>query len=59
MTPRNLSTDNEKLGRVEHRRHALDDLDSCDDKLLPAELPHLLRQIVEGPLPETPLVLTG
>ncbi|MFD7658895.1 NUDIX hydrolase [Actinosynnema sp. NPDC059797] len=50
-------TDNEKLGLVEHRWRTLDDLNTCHDKLLPPELPHLLHDIINGRLPDPPLVL--
>lgn len=52
-------TENEKLGLIERRWRTLDDLTHCTDKPLPAELPHLLRQVLDGHLPTTPLVLTG
>ncbi|MFE9748276.1 NUDIX hydrolase [Saccharothrix saharensis] len=52
-------TENEKRGLIERRWRTLADLTHCSDKLLPAELPHILRDVLDGHLPTTPLVLTG
>ncbi|WP_231500256.1 hypothetical protein [Saccharothrix sp. NRRL B-16314] len=51
------STDNEKQGLIERRWRTLDDLIHSTDKLLPAQLPNLLRQILHGNLPTDPLIL--
>jgi 8-oxo-dGTP pyrophosphatase MutT (NUDIX family) len=51
-------TDNEKQGLIERRWHTLHDLTHSTDKLLPAQLPQLLHQIIGGELPAEPLILT-
>jgi 8-oxo-dGTP pyrophosphatase MutT (NUDIX family) len=50
-------TDNEKLGLIERRWRTTDDLDTSPDKLLPASLPTVLRDVINGHLPTKPLQL--
>ncbi|MGH3754590.1 MAG: NUDIX domain-containing protein [Pseudonocardiaceae bacterium] len=52
-------TENEKAGLIERRWWPADDLRQCTDKLLPAELPALLDDLLAGRLSHTPLTLTG
>lgn len=56
LTPR--PTDNEKAGLIEHRWWTVDALATCPDKLLPATLPQLLKDITAGWTPTLPLILT-
>jgi 8-oxo-dGTP pyrophosphatase MutT (NUDIX family) len=50
-------TDNEKLGLIEHAWFTTDELHACTDKLLPASLPILLKDLLAGNVPSQPVVL--
>lgn len=52
-------TENEKAGLVERRWWPPDELRQCRDKLLPAELPALLDDLLAGRFSPSPLTLTG
>ncbi len=52
-------TENEKAGLIERRWWTADELRQCRDKLLPAELPALLDDLLAGRFSRTPLVLIG
>lgn len=50
-------TENEKAGLIERRWWSATDLRLCEDKLLPAELPDLLDDLLADRLSHTPLTL--
>ncbi|MEV6716260.1 NUDIX domain-containing protein [Lentzea sp. NPDC051208] len=50
-------TENEKAGLIERRWWSAAELRLCSDKLLPARLPGLLDQVLDGRLDTTPLRL--
>lgn len=50
-------TENEKAGLIERRWWSAAELRQCTDKLLPAQLPGLLDELLEGKLGTTPLNL--
>jgi 8-oxo-dGTP pyrophosphatase MutT (NUDIX family) len=50
-------TDNEKAGLVERRWWTVETLAECPDTLLPATLPQLFKDIVNGWVPPQPLTL--
>ena len=50
-------TDNEKLGLIERRWLTADDVEACPDKLLPASLPNILRDVICGHVPTEPVLL--
>lgn len=52
-------TENEKAGLIERRWWPADELRQCGDKLLPAELPALLDDLLSGRFSPTPLSLTS
>jgi len=52
-------TENEKAGLIERRWWSVDELRRCTDKLLPAELPDLLDDLLADRFSDTPLTLTG
>ncbi|WP_018680156.1 NUDIX hydrolase [Actinokineospora enzanensis] len=52
-------TENEKAGLIERRWWQADELRHCTDKLLPAELPSLLDDLLADRFSPTPLTLTG
>lgn len=52
-------TENEKAGLIERRWWPADELRQCRDKLLPAELPTLLDDLLAGRFSPTPLTLTS
>lgn len=52
-------TENEKAGLIERRWWPADELRLCRDKLLPAELPSLLGDLLADRFSPTPLVLIG
>ncbi|MFD5246066.1 NUDIX hydrolase [Amycolatopsis sp. NPDC058340] len=52
-------TENEKAGLIERRWWTVDDLEDCNDKLLPAEMPDLLKAVLTGQFNDTPLVIAG
>jgi 8-oxo-dGTP pyrophosphatase MutT (NUDIX family) len=52
-------TANERAGLIERRWWALGDLRLCADKLLPANLPALLDDLLNDMFAEDPLVLNG
>jgi hypothetical protein len=52
-------TDNEKAGLIERRWWLADELRQCRDKLLPAELPHLLDDLLADRFSPEPLTLTS
>ncbi|HEU0086310.1 MAG TPA: NUDIX domain-containing protein [Pseudonocardiaceae bacterium] len=52
-------TENEKAGLIERRWWSAAELRHCRDKLLPAELPALLDDLLADRLSPTPLTLTG
>lgn len=51
-------TENEKAGLIERRWWSADELQACRDKLLPAELPRLLSDVLADQLGQLPLTLT-
>ena len=51
-------TENEKAGLIERRWWPADKLRHCTDKLLPAELPALLDDLLAGRFSPAPLTLT-
>jgi ADP-ribose pyrophosphatase YjhB (NUDIX family) len=52
-------TENEKAGLIERRWWPADELRQCRDKLLPAELPDLLDDLLAGRFSPATLTLTG
>lgn len=52
-------TENEKSGLIERRWWSAGELHLCRDKLLPANLPDLLEDVLEGRLTNTPLMLVN
>jgi hypothetical protein len=50
-------TENEKAGLIERRWWSVAELHQCTDKLLPAQLPNLLDDLLAGVLSTTPLRL--
>jgi 8-oxo-dGTP pyrophosphatase MutT (NUDIX family) len=52
-------TANERVGLIERCWWTLEDLRRCPDKLLPANLPALLSEILRGEFAESPLTLIG
>jgi len=52
-------TANERAGLIERRWWSAAALVECADKLLPAELPDLLKTFLDGRFPSTPLALTA
>jgi ADP-ribose pyrophosphatase YjhB (NUDIX family) len=52
-------SDNEKAGLIERRWWTATELALCEDKLLPAELPTLLADLLADRLSTTPLNLTS
>lgn len=52
-------TENEQVGLIERRWWPADALRQCTDKLLPAELPDLLDDLLANRFSSTPLILTG
>ncbi|MGY6658682.1 NUDIX hydrolase [Amycolatopsis sp. TRM77291] len=52
-------TENEKAGLIERRWWSAGELRQCRDKLLPAELPVLLDDLLAGRFSPTPLHLVG
>ncbi|OLF05875.1 NUDIX domain-containing protein [Actinophytocola xinjiangensis] len=52
-------TENEKVGLIERRWWPADALRQCTDKLLSAELPDLLDDLLANRFGSTPLILTG
>ena len=52
-------SDNEKAGLIERRWWTATELAHCEDKLLPAELPTLLADLLADRLDTIPLTLTG
>lgn len=52
-------TENEKAGLIERHWWSAHELRQCQDKLLPAELPDLLDDLIADRLGRTPLTLTS
>ncbi|CAL9677667.1 hypothetical protein SUDANB95_07994 (plasmid) [Actinosynnema sp. ALI-1.44] len=52
-------SDNERAGLIERRWWSATELDQCADKLLPAELPVLLKTLLADRWSDEPLTLTG
>ncbi|MEV6445110.1 NUDIX domain-containing protein [Amycolatopsis sp. NPDC051716] len=52
-------TVNERAGLIERRWWSAAALSNCGDKLLPAELPNLLQELLDDRLPLAPLALTA
>jgi len=52
-------TENEKAGLIERRWWPAHELRQCTDKLLPAELPDLLDDLLADRFSRAPLMLTG
>jgi ADP-ribose pyrophosphatase YjhB (NUDIX family) len=52
-------TENEKAGLIERRWWSAHDLRQCHDKLLPAELPTLLDDLLADRFSPTPLTIIG
>jgi 8-oxo-dGTP pyrophosphatase MutT (NUDIX family) len=52
-------SENEKAGLIERRWWSTAELKRCHDKLLPAELPALLKELLADRLSHAPLALTG
>lgn len=52
-------SENEKAGLIERRWWSAAELRHCRDKLLPAELPALLEELLADRFSRTPLTLTG
>lgn len=50
---------NERAGLIERRWWPAAAVSECRDKLLPAELPDLLQDLLDGRFPTTPLTLTA
>ncbi|MGX7826894.1 NUDIX hydrolase [Actinokineospora sp. 24-640] len=50
-------TDNEKAGLIERRWWTAQELQRCQDKVLPGNLPQLLHDLLRGALNPTPLTL--
>ncbi|SHG80707.1 NUDIX hydrolase [Streptoalloteichus hindustanus] len=53
------ATENEKAGLIERRWWTAEDLRRCPEKLLPANLPDLLDDLLAGRLSHTPLTLSS
>lgn len=52
-------TANEKVGLIERAWLTTAELRTCEDKILPAELPDLLGAILTGRVPTRPVLLAG